>query len=71
MAVSSEMAEMEAQLAASGQTVKALCIAAGVNQSTWTRWKSGLTTPNMATWGKVREAFEGIITATQPEPRVA
>lgn len=64
MAISAEMAEIEAQLAASGRTVKALCATAGVSQSTWTRWKSETCVPNMATWGKVREAFDALMDAS-------
>ena len=56
MAVKSEITEMEGQLSEAGQTVKALCEAAGVNPSTWTRWKAGSHAPNMATWQKVRDA---------------
>lgn len=64
MTISAEMAEIEAQLAASGRTVKALCAQAGVNQSTWTRWKAGLNEPNMATWDKVRDAFTAMTAAS-------
>lgn len=61
MAVASEIAEMEGQLSAAGQTVKALCETAGVNQSTWTRWKAGSHVPNLATWRKVREAHDLLV----------
>lgn len=60
MTIALEIAKMEADLAAAGVTVKALCEEAGVNQSTWTRWKSGSNAPLMATWGKVRESFDRI-----------
>ena len=65
MAVESEIAEMESQLSSAGLTVKALCEDAGVNPSTWTRWKAGSHTPNMATWQKVREAHSRLVAAPQ------
>lgn len=68
MVVASEIAEMEAGLNRAGKTVKALCEDAAVSQSTWTRWKSSETTPNMATWGRVREAYEAIMDAAARAP---
>lgn len=65
MAVETEIAEMEVALAGAGQTVKALCEEAGVNQSTWTRWKAGSHSPNMTTWQKVREAHKRLVAAQQ------
>lgn len=70
MAVATEIAEMEVQLNAAGQTVKALCEEAGVNQSTWTRWKAGSHAPNMATWQKVREAHHRLV-ADEPQAGAA
>lgn len=68
MAVATEIAEMEDKLSEVGQTVKALCEEAGVNQSTWTRWKAGSHTPNMATWQKVRAAHDRLV-ALRPHAR--
>lgn len=70
MAVSDEIAAMESELAKVGQTVKALCVAAGVNQSTWTRWKTGNHAPNMATWQKVRDAHMRMV-ADRPQAGAA
>lgn len=70
MAVASEIAAMEGQLSAAGQTVKALCEEAGVNQSTWTRWKAGTHAPNMTTWQRVRAAHARIVQA-QPQAGAA
>lgn len=58
MTVATDIKRMETDLSASGRTVKALCDAAGINQSTWTRWKAGDNAPNMATWQRVCEAFK-------------
>jgi predicted transcriptional regulator len=70
MAVSEEMAQIEASLSSAGLTVKALCATAGVNQSTWTRWKAGSNEPNMATWAKVRDAFTTIMAGQVPSQGV-
>jgi predicted transcriptional regulator len=61
--VASEIKSMEDGLAACGRSVSELCAEAGINQSTWTRWKAGKNVPNLATWGKVRQAFDAV-TAT-------
>jgi predicted transcriptional regulator len=61
MSVLPEIEAIEAKLKDAGASVTALCAAADVNQSTWTRWKSGKTVPNMATWQKVNSAFKSIV----------
>ena len=65
MTISAKIAQMEADLSSVGVTVKALCEEAGVNQSTWTRWKAGSHAPLMETWGKVCETYERIMDAPQ------
>lgn len=61
MSVPSQIRSIEQALADAGLSVRALCARAGVNQSTWTRWKAGSNTPNMSTWSRVQEAFESMI----------
>jgi len=70
MAVATEIAEMESQLSCAGLTVKALCEDAGVNPSTWTRWKAGSHAPNMTTWQKVRDAHRRLV-AEEPQAGAA
>jgi len=65
MTLSAKIAQMEADLASVGVTVKALCDDAGVNQSTWTRWKAGSHAPLMETWEKVCDSFIRITRAPQ------
>lgn len=60
MSVIPKVEAIEAKLKESGLSVRALCAAAGVNQSTWTRWKSGETAPNMTTWARVEDALSSI-----------
>lgn len=69
MAIAIEIASMERELVAAGRTVKALCDEAGVNQSTWTRWKAESNAPNMTTWQKVLEAHQRL--TSQPHQGAA
>lgn len=62
MTMKAEIERIEGDLTSLGVTVKSLCDVAGINQSTWTRWKGGSNIPNMATWGRVKEAFSQIQT---------
>lgn len=65
MAIDDDIAEMERGLSGAGRTVKDLCDAADVSQSTWTRWKAGSNSPTFSTWQKVRQAYEGFMTPQQ------
>lgn len=64
MDVQGDIDAMERALAERALTVRALCDLAEVNPSTWTRWKAGLTAPNMATWIRVRNAFAALTPST-------
>jgi hypothetical protein len=63
MDIRSEIVEIEAALRCRGVTTRALCDAAGISASTWTRWKSGGHHPNLGTWSRVTEAFGRLQTA--------
>lgn len=65
--IADDIADMERRLAERGRTVKSLCDDAGVNQSTWTRWKAGTNGPTLSTWGKVKSAFDQIMLAPTPD----
>jgi predicted transcriptional regulator len=52
----------ENELARLGYSRRRLCQDAGVAPSTWTRWKAGLTEPNMRTWRRVEQALEDLRT---------
>lgn len=60
MTIALNIQRIECGLSDKGISVKELCTIAGINQSTWTRWKSGATTPNMATWSKIESAFDDL-----------
>ena len=57
MSMKVEIERVERVLSEVGCTVKALCDAAEINQSTWTRWKAGSNGPTMATWARVEAAL--------------
>lgn len=65
MNIATEIAEMERGLATAGRTIKALCDEAGINQSTWTRWKSESHSPTMTTWGQVVAAYGRLTPQTE------
>lgn len=48
--------EIEAALGRARSNVPKLLAAAGVNRSTWTRWRAGETEPTMAKWRAVTDA---------------
>lgn len=58
MSVANKIEAIERGLSVAGVTVKALCDAAEINQSTWTRWKAGSNAPNMTTWARIEAAFD-------------
>lgn len=57
MSISDQVSKIEHDLAERGWSPDDLCRAAGINRSTWTRWKSGVVIPNLATWLKVEECL--------------
>ena len=62
--------KMESDIAGAGKTVAEFCRLAGIARSTWDRWKSGKTTPNMSTWDTVTEKLTGFL-ASSPEEDAA
>ncbi len=67
MSIQVPIENMEKALRDAGLTSRALCDKAGINTSTWTRWKAGLNAPNMDTWSKVTAAF-GEMVSHQSSP---
>ena len=58
MNIVADITSMESRLKAGGQSVDALCEAAGIARSTWTRWKAEDVAPNMQTWTRALGAFD-------------
>lgn len=59
---------IEKRLADAGSNVSRLCDVAGIARSTWTRWKTGETMPNMATWKVVEAAVAEIVSKSRETP---
>ncbi len=53
-----EVAEIEAKAREAGQPMLPVIERAGIEYSTWTRWKRGAITPNLATLNRVRLALD-------------
>lgn len=64
MTVQEEMAQIEGRLHGAGLSVSDVCKEADVARSTWQRWKSGATEPNIKTWRIVTEAADKLAPAT-------
>jgi hypothetical protein len=57
MTLKAEVAEIEAALSEADVPLDAVLVKAGINRSTWTRWKSGTVTgARYDTWSKVKSA---------------
>lgn len=52
---------MEHELAKRGLSRSALCRRAGIALTTWTRWKSGKTQPQMRVWDRVQRHYGAMI----------
>lgn len=61
MSLRETIKEMEAQVKGAGASVPQLCEQAGIKRSTWTRWKSGKTSPNLETWERALAAHGALI----------
>jgi hypothetical protein len=52
-----KIAQIERSLRRAKVSVNTVCREARVDRSTWTRWKTGKTEPNVKTWEKVKAAL--------------
>lgn len=60
MTIAQSISEMEQELKEAGKTASDLCVEAGIARSTYDRWKTGQTAPNMKTWSAVTDAFASL-----------
>lgn len=56
---------MERRLAEVGISVGQLCAVAGIDRSTWTRWRQGTVIPSLDNWGRAVAAFTRL---SEPNP---
>lgn len=52
-----QISDIEARARKAGYTIDQFCAKAGLNPSTWHRWKQGKTGPTMKNWAKVKAAL--------------
>lgn len=57
MHIPSEIKKIEATLSRRGEGIQSFCKRAGINISTWNRWKAGSHSPNLASWNRVHETL--------------
>lgn len=60
-----EITRMERELKEVGHSVSDLCREAGINASTWGRWKNNSFHPRMRVWVDVEAAFARLTTSKQ------
>lgn len=56
MSITDEITRFEAQVKADGLRIGDVLASAGVDRSTWTRWKAGTTKPLLDKWRAVEAA---------------
>lgn len=68
MAIKDEITALEAELSAASISVDTFLDRAGVDRSSWTRWKAGSFSPRMDSWAKVQDAARELIPWRNPTP---
>lgn len=61
MTIHTQISEIERRLRLARIPLQALFKAAGINGSTWTRWRADKTSPRLTTWTNVQRAAEDLI----------
>lgn len=68
MSVCAELFLIEGRLGAADISVARLCREAGIARSTWDRWRSERTEPNVRTWRAVTVAVDRLTTVNNAAP---
>ena len=61
MTIHTDIASIEARLRLARIPLQALFRAAGINGSTWTRWRAAKNSPRLTTWNSVQRAADDLI----------
>lgn len=61
MTFHTQISDIERRLRLARIPLQALYRAAGINGSTWTRWRTSKTSPRLTTWTDVQRAAEDLI----------
>jgi hypothetical protein len=60
MDVRTEIKGIEEQMAEAGVSIASLCRLAGLNQTSWVRWKNGMPA-RRSSWDRVRNAVNDVV----------
>lgn len=60
-----DIPDMEARLQRAGVSLGAFCEKAGIETTTWWRWKGGQVSPRMNSWDRACEAFKSLVPDTE------
>lgn len=61
MQIQDEIRSIEKRLAVRKVPLGVILTVANINRSTWTRWKSGATSPRMNTWSAAQDAAAKVL----------
>lgn len=65
MSTTEEILALEKQARSAGFRVADILRAAGVDRSTWTRWRNGVTSPRLDNWKAVNKAVADLLAGAQ------
>ncbi len=65
MQLAAQSASMEERLRANRVSLAVVLSEAGIDRSTWTRWRSGATRPRLDTWMAAQSAVEKVLLTRQ------
>ena len=68
MSTIDEVLAFEAEIKNSGLRVDDVLRQAGIDRSTWTRWKAGTTVPRLDNWRSMERAVEALMVERKSEP---
>lgn len=69
MVINDRIQEIEIALRDAKRPLRVLFAEAGVDRSTWTRWRSGTTSPRLKNWLSIEDAAKRIVDASTTEAR--
>ena len=61
MQIASQILDIETRLKAQRITLGVVLTEAGIDRSTWTRWRSGATRPRLDTWMAAQAAAQRLL----------
>ena len=65
MLLQDDIADIERRLKQADLPLKRLYACAGINASTWNRWRSGAFSPQLRVWRKVQAGVAGLLSVSE------